>query len=574
MSEKSWPLRIFISSVMLNEKEPEREKILKIRSSLYQSLDAYFFLAPYKLEQEDSSVLNLKTTYLSRLRNSDLVVFLLDSHFSIPDGVREEISTARQENISRDYFIIPGLSGESKSMKDELLQQGESNFINVLPESEDYTSIIANAILGQLVNVFQAYSNHSLVSVDDNLTNLNSQSLSATALSAEFSKEMFNSVGISKQYVRNLVFHWNYNNEILEPQSGVDQAIIAMLKRLYSNTSLPFAWDSMLLASIEEAAETIPHEMLYVMQQRSKAVKLYFSEKFDQASAILSDILKSKEIEKVPSWVVQDILIDLRNLMSLKDEYNNTFRIENEYQTQLNNFSIPFHYPGIDRSISTVQNWVLIERTKHETSSSDIQNMYGSGIKRYTDALTDALILACCNGSITQIRQLPKNLNILSEMFLQHFEKRIYLVDVIQNKLLMGTPYSKVEGLLTRYSFLHGQFTDNDSMSIINRVKAYPNHIGYLAVAATALRIFGDYLSDEHFQQCWSELFTQIKCWSEAEPLVTHPAIEILGLLRNCYRIPQDDLISIIAILSDRALRYRDDIADVIYGAIDHKNWI
>ena len=54
----------------------------------------------------------------------------------------------------------------------------------------------------------------------------------------------------------------------------------------------------------------------------------------------------------------------------------------------------------------------------------------------YPDLLTDAFVVAACNGSITQIRQLPKNLNIISEMLLRKYQNVEYLQDLLQNKLL------------------------------------------------------------------------------------------------------------------------------------------
>jgi hypothetical protein len=568
-------LRIFISSAVENKDEPWRKKILDIRLALNKRLNEYSFIDSYILEEDDTSAIPLKETYLTTLKDSNLVIFLLDSRYPIPDGVQVEITESRRSNIPRIYFIIPGETGEAETMKNELLHQHESNYIKPLAVTNDYPQKIEDVIFKQLITVFKAYAQQKVFVASEE----ESQGDSATSesaiitTSAQFNKKMFQKVGLSKQYVRRLIFHEEPEHILINPQSEIDQSVNGLLEHLFENKALPFYWNNTMVEAIKTVnPTTLSDEFILVLEQRLKAVMLFFSDNYIEASECLKELLKKAKFDKLPSWILQDILIDLRNLLMIEDEFRNRFHPDNIYQTKLNDSANPFYYPGIDHSLKTVYEWVQSEQNKHNTSSSSEKNMYGRGIYQYADALTEAEIFAACNGSITQIRQLPNYLNILSEMFLQHDRNRIYLRDVIQNQLLMGKSYKTISRWIKKYSFLQGQFTDNDAMTVLSVVESFSVKVEKIGVQATALRIFGDYLTDTHFKEKWTKLFKSIKSWLVEPQLIFQPAIEILGLFRYCFRIPQDDIIFTITKLAGKFPQYFDQLADIISGAIDHEH--
>lgn len=570
------PLRVFISSVMKNKDMPERAPVIKLRNKLYEKLDSYSFFEPFILERNGPSVLDLQTTYLTELRESNLVVILLDSKQPIPDGVQIEISESRNLKIPRIYFIIPGQPGDADRLKNQLLQQQESNFVVPMERSEDYCSVIENAIFRQLVTVFQAYvfQQHNVTSQSDSNSENNNNSVSTLLSSSQFTKEMFNHVGLSKQTVRQLVFHSDQQELLTKPESPLDESIKSLIDRIFNNKQLPFYWDKSMLAAIKAANSDTPLSTSFskLLQQRLKAVRLFFAGKYTEAAEQLKELMKTPEMKNSSAWILQDTLIDLRNLLAIDDEAQNRWHSENPYQKELDESSTPFYYPGIDHSLNTVYRWTWSENTKRRTASSSEESTYGGRLDVYPDALTDAIIFAACNGSITQIRQLPKNLNLISEMFLEQLQTMTYLKDIIRNKLLMGNTYKEINRWISRYSFLMGQLTDADAMNILQATNSYPIPSERLAVQATALRIVGDYLTDDHFNEIWENLYGCVSTWLATPTLILHPANEILGMFRYCFRIPQSDIADFVDKLAARAPRYYDDLGDIIIGAIDYNN--
>lgn len=569
------PLRVFISSAMENSEEPWRQKIVDLRHSLNEKLKKYSFIEPFILEDDGSSVLGLNEEYITNLRDSNVVMVLLDSSKPIAPGVQKEITDARQNNIPRVYYIIPGVKDDAEIMKNKLLSQNENNYINVLSQSGDYALQIENQFLGQLVTVFKAYFSHQIINEknENDRSNSISDPLTDQRLSF-FNKEMFKSIGLSKQIIRELIYHNDIDDTVEEPESKLDDGISKLLKRIFLNETLPYGWNEIVVEGIKDSdyEDKLSKEFVFVISKRLEAVGAFFTGNHFRSFRILKNLLQSEEIEMMPNWLLQDILIDLRNLLNIEELLKNRFVAKNIYQVKLSNVTTPFYYPGIDHALKEVHSWVREERNNILLKQSGERAIYGSGINQYPDLITEASVFAICNGSIAQIQQIPQNMNIISEMLLMRYDNRIYFRDVLRNEILMGKPYSKINKWLRKYSYLLGQFSDGDAKEIIKAAHSYMEGNKRISIEATALRIVGDYLGDDDFNSEWSSLWNRIKNWLQSSELIVQLANEILGLFRYCFRIPQQDIYVLIDSLSNGARRYYDDIADIISGSLDYKN--
>lgn len=228
---------------------------------------------------------------------------------------------------------------------------------------------------------------------------------------------MFNQVGLSKQTVQQLVFHEKPRKMLTNSESPLDESIQSLLDRIFKNKRLRFYWAESMVEAIQASKSDSPllTDFSQVLQQQLKAVSLFFSGKYNDAAELLKELIQTSEMQNLPVWTLQDTLIDLRNLLAVDDETQNRWHPENSYQKRLNDSSIPSYYPGIDRSLNKVYSWGREETNKLPTSSSSEESTYGSGINMYSDALTNFLIFAAYNRSITQTRQLLRHLNLISE---------------------------------------------------------------------------------------------------------------------------------------------------------------
>lgn len=72
------------------------------------------------------------------------------------------------------------------------------------------------------------------------------------------------------------------------------------------------------------------------------------------AIKLLEGALTQAKDEPKPDWVIQDILIDLRNLHWVSNTEHNCF-VESEAQKELNEFEEELYYPSLDRIHNSLQ---------------------------------------------------------------------------------------------------------------------------------------------------------------------------------------------------------------------------
>src|SRR5690606_36852199 len=100
---------------------------------------------------------------------------------------------------------------------------------------------------------------------------------------------------------------------------------------------------------------------------------------YDESLNLLQEALALAEAsrETVAEWVIQDILIDLRNREINIAETKNEYFLETKGQKGLNNRREKLYYPLIDRNERNLLEWIEKERQKHEMKSYSSWSSYG-----------------------------------------------------------------------------------------------------------------------------------------------------------------------------------------------------
>ena len=88
---------------------------------------------------------------------------------------------------------------------------------------------------------------------------------------------------------------------------------------------------------LEALAEEQDEDYHSLVCQRWNAIQVYYLGKVDDAIKLLEGALTQAKDESKPDWVIQDILIDLRNLHWVSNTEHNCF-VESEAQKELNEF--------------------------------------------------------------------------------------------------------------------------------------------------------------------------------------------------------------------------------------------
>lgn len=104
---------------------------------------------------------------------------------------------------------------------------------------------------------------------------------------------MFNQVGLSKQTVRQLVFHEKPRKMLTNSESPLDESIQSLLDRIFKNKRLRFYWAESMVEAIQASKSDSPllTDFSQVLQQQLKAVSLFFSGKYNDAAELLKELI-------------------------------------------------------------------------------------------------------------------------------------------------------------------------------------------------------------------------------------------------------------------------------------------
>lgn len=105
---------------------------------------------------------------------------------------------------------------------------------------------------------------------------------------------------------------------------------------------------------LEALAEEQDEDYHSLVCQRWNAIQAYYLGKVDDAIKLLEGALTQAKDEPKPDWVIQDILIDLRNLHWVSNTEHNCF-VESEAQKELNEFEEELYYLSLDRIHNSLQ---------------------------------------------------------------------------------------------------------------------------------------------------------------------------------------------------------------------------
>lgn len=158
-----------------------------------------------------------------------------------------------------------------------------------------------------------------------------------------------------KDYIYKVVFGYSGRNILDEDKqiktSELDEWGEQFLDVLFGGKTIKSFNTGMFLESLAGEQEDDYHGLVCL---RWNVIQDYYLGKVDEAIKTLEDALRLAKEQTKPSWLIQDILIDLRNLHWVSNTEHNCFS-ESEAQKELDKFEEELYYPSLDRIHNSLQ---------------------------------------------------------------------------------------------------------------------------------------------------------------------------------------------------------------------------
>lgn len=501
-AEIVYKLKVFISSAVDNEGE---NLFSKMRKRVKDELESMGIFNVYIYEEGFGTSKNVVDDYLDEIADSHVCLFLINSADGVPDGVQKEIDEARKLNKPQIYiFNHENAKGETALEKE--LKSPQGSRIKIVDLFNEFYNESIESIKSEVVKIYKDYSSGRLINgkIDEGHSSVE-LNLSLTgkhlekAYIAGFSETRKSICSFFDTEDRS--FGGNLSNNLDKYTKSFFDILIGKKNITEFNTTF-------FLDALKDWHEADVYEVITV---RWRAIEYYYAGDLNRCIENLKVAYEKAKSKKLSPWLIQDILIDLRNKIAMEYNNRNEFEINPIYQEKLMNTKEILSYPVLDRLDKQLLNRIEKKR-KDELFKKAHSTTYDNILSEYADILNSIYIVAAHYGSLTHLEMM---INRIQEVYL-------HLVETYSNwkfklNLLKVTVYltkkKDLERILRKYNNIYAYINSKDVISIMEFSNKNPNEITQKQNELLILTYLGYYLDNVTFTEKQKEIDIEFKQW-------------------------------------------------------------
>lgn len=388
-------IKVFISSIC------GVEKYDKVRDELKTAIERTQLADVYTFESKEASTLPAGNHYTWALEDSDICIFLIDNTDGIKPGVQAEIDTVKKHNIKALYYFCDETQKEKTALEQSLMGAhfAKSKTVHHFSElSQDG----AQALIDDIVAVYHYYCTGKIVLNSGENDEIQAVDVVGTEKYQlpTIPKSTLKNVDKCRDYFLKFVLGYSrgrYPDET-ENTSEFDDWGIQFLPILFEGKSIKHFNTAMYLDALKVQQDNGHYQ---VVQIRWQAIQAYFAGNVEKCVEYLESALSLAKETNQPTWVIKDILVDLRNQSWTRCIIRNAYS-DIPAQKELTESSEELYYPILDRIHES-----LHEKYMEGLYKKKIESPYsvtiGNNWDQYGEMLASSLIVSMYNGSLTHI---------------------------------------------------------------------------------------------------------------------------------------------------------------------------
>lgn len=558
-------IRVFVSSIC-----GDKGKFDKVRAELKHLIEETNFAEVYLFEDKGASSLSAQEHYTWNLEDCDVCIFLIDNKIGVTPGVQIEIDTVRRLEIKAIYYFCSEDEKKPTAFEKSLIgaKNAKSKTVACF---DDLSKDGAKALINEIIFIYHNYCKGRLFSeLKDAEENSDYVNLPSNAFfQAPFlSKATLNNIDKTQKYILNLIGQgWlaDFNQSDKLKTSKIDEWTVRFLEVLFENRSIKEFNAELFLEDLKELQE---EKYFNVVNFRWKAIQAYFSDEIEKSMSYLNDALDNAREMHQPSWVIHDILIDLRNQQFMNSTIKNS-GYDFSAQKELSESQEDVYYPILDRMYESLQGKYIEGLFKKKTESPNTVT-FGSDLGQCAALLASAFIVALYNGSLTHIILFYDKIKELLFYLCCKYDDVAYRKDLLKYALFLGKD-KDVKGIIDSYPEILNNLDGNDATIIMNFCDNQP--ILYRRVSSQLLSFgtIGYYLDDSIYEKYEKTIVGIIKDWLNNDQCVVAVGQYIFFCLNGvAHRMSQDLIAEICCLFMDKHYsRWYIDMFRLISRKID-----
>lgn len=537
MMSSGQKIKVFISSIC------GVEKYDKVRAELKSTIEATKLADVYTFEGKGASTLPADAHYTWALEDSDICIFLIDNEDGINPGVQAEIDTVKKHNIKALYYFCDETQKEKTALEQSLMGShfAKSKTVHSFSElSQDG----AQALIDDIVAIYHYYCTGRI----DLNSGENDEIQTVDVVGTEkyqlptIPKSTLKNVDKCRDYFLKFVLGYprgRYQDEA-KKTSEFDDWGLQFLPILFEGKSIKHFNTAMYLDALKAQQD---NEHYQVVQIRWQAIQAYFAGDIEKCVEHLEAALNLAKETNQPTWVIKDILLDLRNQHWTRCTIRNEFS-ETPAQKELTESSEELYYPILDRIHESLHE-KYIEGLYKKKTESPYSVTIGNNLDQYGEMLASSLIVSMYNGSLTHILLIYEKIRDFVFYLSCKYDDWNLRLNLYKLAIFAGKE-KEIKGIQDSYPDVLNKLTANEAASIMDFCLNHPIKYKRLSSQLLAFGAVGYFLDDKSFEYHKKAIVEEIKSWlSSDNPVIAIGQNIFKSLSGVAYRISQDVLVEI-----------------------------
>ena len=555
-------IKVFISSIC------GVEKYDKVRAELKSAIEATQLADAYTFESKGASTLTAGDHYTFALEESDICIFLIDNADGIRPRVQVEIDTVKKYNIKALYYFCDENQKEKTALEQSLMgaHLAKSKTVHSFSElSKDG----AQALIEDIIAIYHYYCKGRIIVRPDERDEVQEVEI-ADAEKYQLPtipKATLKNVDKCRDYILKFVLGYSrskFSGE-KEKSSEIDEWGLEFLQVLLEGKSIKRFNTAMYMETLKGRQEKEHYQIVCI---RWQAIQAYFSGDIEKCVEYLEEALKLAKNIAQPTWVVKDILVDLRNqhwtYCTVRNEYS-----ELQAQKELTESSEELYYPILDRIHESLHEKYIKGLYKKKTESPYSVTI-GNNLDQYGEMLASSLIVSMYNGSLTHILLIYEKIRDFVFYLSCKYDDWNLRLNLYKLAIFEGKE-KEVKGIQDSYPEVLNNLTADEAASIMDFCLNHPIKYKRLSIQLLAFGSVGYFLDDKCYKSCEKSILGEIKSWLSSDTSVVAIGQNIFKCLSGvAYRMSQDMLSEICCQFIDRHYsRWYMDMFKFIANCID-----
>lgn len=383
-------VRVFISSAQSDEGEFHWSEV---RQRIKDTLAKCIYLNPFIIEDNSSTSPSLQF-FQRQVERADVIVFLVKGE--VRSGTSAEYAHAVK---LKKQFLVYFLKHDNPDLSVTKLKKDLQDYDRcTYRDITDYDSIeivIWNDLMNNIVRSFQD-NPYSAVEESGRSSTVFSKDLipSNTGLPSKSELNKFNSC---YNYLFDLLKFGSFKKDVEESEL---HAFGCSLIRWLITGEWDIA-DNDIIEFISGCSDIFANAEW--IQKRWDAIKQFNHGDLSKALFFEKEALESAKKANESNWIINNILIDCRNLENDIANMNKEFSVNNEFQDELTNQNYMVFLPVLDRYSTNISEQIDKDRFRVDTASPYTQ-LLGTGLSNALLNLANYLFTSAVYGSNTHLQ--------------------------------------------------------------------------------------------------------------------------------------------------------------------------